>query len=315
MVDAWDSVVSWLNRDRPDLTDTEQELWDAYPTGAVVELGDGRPDGTDDPARVVRAEVIAALLLGAQERTPGRVPAVRLTGARVTGELNVSGGEVGCELRLRDCVLDQTPDFSNARARQLRFGDCAMPGFDGGGLQVDGFFSLSGSQIDGEIRMIRGYVSGGFRMNGVRVRNPGGYALFAGGLTVDVGTFIRNADITGGVRLTGARMNGGLFMEGTTLRGSGQYALDCDNVLVEDRMECSEGFTAEGTVRLRGARVNGTLVLPQRRAAGAGRTRPPHEPLGGQGADPHAARADRGRGRARVLHHRRHPRPRRRLAR
>ncbi|MGH3374587.1 MAG: hypothetical protein ACRDP6_07600 [Actinoallomurus sp.] len=259
MADAWDSVVSWLNRDRPDLTDTERRLWDAYPTGAVVELGDSRPDGTDDPARVVRAEVIAALLLGAQKRTPGRVPAVRLKGARITGELNVSGGEVDCELRLRDCVLDQTPDFSNARARQLRFGDCAMPGFDGGGLQVDGFFSLSGSRIDGEIRLIRGYVSGGFRMNGVHLHNPGGYALFAGGLTVDVGTFIRDADITGGVRLTGARLNGGVFMQGTTLRGAGQYALDCDNVLVEDRMECSEGFTAEGMVRLRGARVNGTL--------------------------------------------------------
>lgn len=263
MADAWNSVVSWINRERPagrhDLTATERRLWDAYPSGAVVDLGAGRPDGADDPTRLVRAEVIAALLLGARNGKPGRVPAVRLKGARVTGALNVSGGEVGCELRLRDCVLDQTPDFSNARARQLRFGDCAMPGFDGGGLHVDGFLSLSGSQVEGEIRLIRGYVSGGFRMNGVRVHNPDGYSLFAGGLTVDVGTFIRDSDLTGGVRLTGARMNGGVFMEGTTLRGGTHYALDCDNVLVEDRMECSEGFTAKGTVRLRGARVNGTL--------------------------------------------------------
>jgi hypothetical protein len=259
VVDAWDSVVAWLNQDKPDLTDTERRLWDAYPTGTVVELGDDRPDGTDDPSRLVRAEVIAALLLGAREGMPGRVPAVRLSGARVTGALNVSGGEVGCELRLRHCVLDETPDFSNARARQIRFGDCAMPGFDGGGLRVDGFFSLSGSEIDGEIRLLRGYASGGFRMNGVRINNPDGYALFAGGLTVEVGTFIRDADITGGIRLTGARMTGGLFMEGTSLRGEAHYALDCDNILVEDRMECSEGFTADGTVRLRGARVNGTL--------------------------------------------------------
>src|SRR3954468_22922102 len=148
VADAWDSVVAWMHRDRPDLTETERRLWDAYPTGAVVDLGDDRPDGTDDPARLVRAEVISALLLGAREGTPGRVPAVRLHGARITGALNVSGGEVGCELRLRHCVLDQTPDFSNARARQLRFGDCAMPGFDGGGLHVDGFFSLSGSQVE-----------------------------------------------------------------------------------------------------------------------------------------------------------------------
>lgn len=271
MADAWDSVVAWINRDRPDLTETERLLWDAYPTGAVVDLGDDRPDGTDDPARLVRAEVVAALLLGARDGTPGRVPAIRLNGARITGALNVSGGEVGCELRLRHCVLDETPDFSNARARQMRFGDCAMPGFDGGGLRVDGFFSLSGSLIEGEVRLIRGYVSGGFRMNGVRIHNPGGYALFAGGLTVEVGAFIRDSDITGGMRLTGARMTGGLFLERTTLHDPGGLALDGENLLVEDRMECSAGFTADGPIRLRGARINGTLSFDQGRIDAPGR--------------------------------------------
>ncbi|MDN3355921.1 hypothetical protein [Actinomadura sp. DC4] len=258
MADAWDSVVSWINRDRSDLTDTERRLWDAYPTGTPVDLGDDRPDGTDDPARLVRAEVISSLLLGAREAAPGKVPAVRLSGARVIGALNVSGGEVGCELRLRRCTLDETPDFSNARARQIRIGDCAMPGFDGGGLRVDGFFSLSGSRIEGEVRLIRAYISGGFRMNGVRIHNPDGYALFAGGLTVDVGTFVRDSEIIGGTRLTGARMTGGLFLERTTLRAA-DVAFDGDNMLAEDRMECSEGFTCEGTFRLRGARINGTL--------------------------------------------------------
>jgi hypothetical protein len=294
VVDAWDSVLSWLNRDRPDLTDTERRLWDAYPTGETVDLGEGRPGGTDDPGRVVRAEVISALLLGAREAAPGRVPAVRLSGARVTGTLDVSGGEVGCELRLRRCALDAAPDFSNARARQMRLGDCAMPGFDGGGLRVDGFFSLSGSEIDGEVRLIRGYISGGFRMNGVHIENPDGYALFAGGLTVDVGAFIRDSEIIGGVRLTGARMTGGLFLERTTLRAA-DVAFDGDNMLVEDRMECSEGFTADGTFRLRGARINGTLSFhdgavraPGRRALHASHAQvtelilTPREPIVGE---------------------------------
>jgi hypothetical protein len=259
VTDAWDSVVAWLKRDRPDLTPVEQRLWDAYPTGATVELGDDRPNGSDDPDRLVRAEVIAALLLGACPAAPGRVPAVRLRGARITGTLDVSGGEVGCELRLRHCALDRTPDFSNARARQMRFGDCSMPGFDGGGLRVDGFFSLSGSLIDGEVRLIRAYVSGGLRLNGTTIDNPGGYALFAGGLTVDVGAFVRNSRFTGGVRLTGGRMTGGLFLEGTTLHDSDGFALDGENLVVEDRMECSQGFTCEGALRLRGARINGTL--------------------------------------------------------
>ncbi|MFD0539415.1 hypothetical protein ACFQY7_42425 [Actinomadura luteofluorescens] len=39
--------------------------------------------------------------------------------------------------------------LANAETRQLRFSGCRMPGFDGGGLRVDGFLSLSGSEIEG----------------------------------------------------------------------------------------------------------------------------------------------------------------------
>lgn len=28
-----------------------------------------------------------------------------------------------------------------------------MPGFDGGGLRADGYLSMSGSEIDGEVRL------------------------------------------------------------------------------------------------------------------------------------------------------------------
>lgn len=270
--DAWDSVVAWLNHGIDheldhgglSLTEAERRLWEAYPTGGLVSLGDDRPDDSAGPDRTVRAAVISMLLLGARAARPGRVPAVRLRGARVTGTLDVSGGEVTCELRLERCVLDERPDFANARARQLRFSYCALPGFDGGGLRVDGFLSLSGSRIDGEIRLMNGYLSGGFRMNRTCIRNPGRYALWAGGLTVDAGAFIRRSDINGCVRLTGARMNGGFFLEGTTLRNTspskpGDIVLDGENMLVQDRMECSRGFTAEGPLRLRSIRVAGTL--------------------------------------------------------
>jgi hypothetical protein len=243
-----------------DLTEAESRIWDAYPTGGKVVLGAERPDDPD-PGRTVRAEVISRLLLGAQERRPGCVPAVRLRGAHITGRLDVSGGTVECELRLEHCVLDEMPDFSNAQTRQLRLSDCRMPGFDGGGLRVDGYLSLSGSRIDGTVRLPRAQVSGGLRMNGARVSvsDPGLWALFSGGLVVDAGAFLRDAEFTGGVRLVGARMNGGLFMEGTALRNPGRRALDAQNIIVEDAAELSHGFTAEGKVRLRNAQVHGVL--------------------------------------------------------
>ncbi|GAA2110018.1 hypothetical protein [Actinomadura alba] len=251
--------------DRPaDMTGPEERLWDAYPTGTRVDLGDDVPSEAT-PERTVRAEVIAQLLLGRCEQRAGFVPAVRLRGAYISGELNVTGGSVGCELRLELCRLAERPTFANAESRQIRIADCRLPGFDGGGLRADGYLSLSGSVIEGEVRLPRAQLMGGLRMNGTKVTesDPEKWALFTGGMVVEVGAFFRKAELTGGVRLVGARMNGGLFFEGTTLRNPGRLALDAQNMVVEDAAEFSHGFTAEGTVRLRGVRVNGTLSFDQ----------------------------------------------------
>ncbi|MFA1549007.1 hypothetical protein [Actinomadura chokoriensis] len=250
----------------PGLNNAERRLWSAFPTGATVVLGDDLPAGPD-PDRIVRAETIARLLLGAGETRAGAVAAVRLRGAYITGRMDLKGGTVEHELRLEHCRLVEEPDFSNAETRQLRFSDCRMPGFDGGGLRVDGYMSLSGSRIEGSVRLPRAQLGGGLRMNGTRimVTDPEQWAVFSGGLVVDVGAFIREAEITGGVRLVGARMNGGLFMEGTTLANPGRLALDGQNMVVEDTAEFSNGFTALGTVRLRSARFNGILSFSRAR--------------------------------------------------
>ena len=235
-----------------DLTEPERRLWAAYPTGGRVDVG----SATD---RTVRAEVIARLLLGARAPRPGCVPAVRLRGAKITGPLDISGGTVGCELRLERCELAEVPDFSNAQARQVRLSECVMPGFDGGGLRTDGYLSLSGSVINGQVKLVRARLTGGFRMNGAKITNTGDWGLFAGALTVEAGTYWRNTEIIGGARLTGARLGGGFFLHGATLHAPGKDALDGENMIVEDAMECSRGFSATGAIKLRGARVSGTL--------------------------------------------------------
>ncbi|MEW2353191.1 hypothetical protein [Spirillospora sp. NPDC029432] len=243
----------------PGLSDAERRLWQAFPTGTVVALGDEAPAGPD-PDRIVRAEVISQLLLGACEPRSGFVPAVRLSGAYVIGALDLSGGTVEYELRLTHCRLAEAPDFSNAQARQLRLSNCRLPGFDGGGLRADGYLSLSGSEIGGPVRLPRAQLTGGLRMNGTRITTtePADWALFAGGMVVEVGLFARECEITGGTRLVGARINGGLWMEDAVLANPGRLAVDAQNMVVEDAAEFSRA-TITGTVRLRSARINGLL--------------------------------------------------------
>ncbi|MFF5262165.1 hypothetical protein ACFY4C_24785 [Actinomadura viridis] len=241
------------------MSDAERRLWAAFPTGTRVVLGDEPPAGPD-PSRIIRAEVISQLLLGAHEPRVGYVPAVRLSGAYIIGTLDLSGGMVEYELLLTNCRLSEAPDFSNAQTRQLRLSDCRMPGFDGGGLRADGYLSLSGSVIEGPVHLPRAQLLGGFRMNGTRITvdDPARWALFAGSLMVEVGLFGRECEINGGARLVGARMNGGLYLEDAVLRNPGRLALDGQNMVVEDIAEFSRATTI-GTVRLRSARINGTL--------------------------------------------------------
>jgi hypothetical protein len=258
------------------MSPAERALWDAFPSGRLVDLTGEFPGGPDDPdhtpAPVVRADVVARLLLGACPARPGHVPAVRLRGARLTGVLDLSGGDVGAELRLERCILEEAPDFSNATARQLRFAECVLPGFDGGGLRCDGYLSLSRCTISKLLKLPRAQILGGFRLNNAHVSNlgdPTDWAVFTGGLVVEAGMFVRDSLIIGGMRLVGARLRGGLFMEGTTLRSTVRLAMDAQNIVVTDAMECSgryddrtgevKPFRCEGSIRLRGARISGTL--------------------------------------------------------
>ena len=60
-------------------------------------------------ARAVRAEVIAALLLGMQPAEPRYIAMIWLRGARICGRLALSYAEVHATLVLRDCYLEERP--------------------------------------------------------------------------------------------------------------------------------------------------------------------------------------------------------------
>lgn len=129
-------------------------------------------------------------------------------------------------------------------------------------MRCDGPVSFSGSTFIGPLKILGAHLNGGLRMNDTTIdctETGVPWALAGGGAVVDNGLFARRLSVRGGTRLTGARLTGGMFLEGAKLHNPGGYALHGENLVVDDMMECSGGFAADGTVRLRGARVNGTL--------------------------------------------------------
>jgi hypothetical protein len=90
-----------------DLSEREQNLVRAARRGDGVDcdaLTMGELATTEDPARVVRAELLRELLLG--RRGDLDPCGVRLSGARITGDLDLSHVHAHVLLRLNKCVLD-----------------------------------------------------------------------------------------------------------------------------------------------------------------------------------------------------------------
>ncbi|MEU9130457.1 oxidoreductase [Kitasatospora sp. NPDC048540] len=265
-----------------ELTVAERRVWDAFPTGAAVELADLGAAPADpaeesgwDTRRDVRAEVIAALLLGARPAAPGAVAAVRLTGARITGRLDLAGARVEHELLLRGCRFEEQVTLRGASLRSASLLSCRIPGLDGWLLNLDGNLFFEDSVIDGRLTLTRAHITGELRLSGVRLTAtelldtstadpacaPGVWALWAGGMVLDGGCFARKGfRARGGLRLVGVQFNGGLFMEAARIDNPGGDAISGDD-LTASTVALSDGFTANGAVRLPGATVRSRLTF------------------------------------------------------
>ncbi|MFF5207261.1 pentapeptide repeat-containing protein [Streptosporangium sp. NPDC000396] len=281
------------------LSPAERQVWDAYPAGAWVDLRTGDAD-VDDPAngadwgpeRTVRAEVIAALLLGAREPEPGKTAGLRLAGAHVTGKLDLSDATLTGKLHLLNCYLPEAVSLADTTASGVRFRGCEMERVRAPRCTFNGLLELDGSTVRSGIRLDNAQVTGQLRFSKCHLSAPGEqsrateswledvrrpldardmrergldqhqWALWAGGLTVNGGAFIRDTHVTGGLRIIGAKFHDGIYLQRSVITATGPYAVQAD-FMESGAAEFSAGFTATGTIRMRGARINGVLSFDQ----------------------------------------------------
>ncbi|MFF3907613.1 hypothetical protein ACFYZJ_16790 [Streptomyces sp. NPDC001848] len=303
------SAPQWLGS----LSPAERRVWRAFPHGELVDLGVGDAEA-DDPAnaeqwptdRSVRGEVIAALLLGACPAAPGAVTAVRITGARITGQLCIDHGEVCSLLQLRGCRFDNPVDLDDASTQSidLRYSrlttisalgaqvrgtldlrDTVITGEDSRALHADGIRiegSLLANRIsaNGSFWLINAHVGGQVTFTDAALLNPApnGVSLNAGGIQVGRSLLGRRLRTLGELRIPGAEIGSSLVLEGAELDGNGRAALYGDSLTVRSessfRPDVSAGqarpFRSTGSVRLLGAKFIGDLDLGGARLTAAG---------------------------------------------
>jgi hypothetical protein len=234
------------------LTATERRVCAAYPAGAEVDLRTGDavvddPANADGwpPARTVRAEVLAALLLGAGRETPGRVAALRLRGARITGSLLLSHGRIAASWLLEQCRIDEHIDIEGADT---------------------GSVYLRGSHL----RTLSAYnarINGALALSDVKIAGTAALALYASSVTIQGDLRARGAEVTGPFTLIGADVRGQVVLVGARIRNPGGPTLNAGGMRVGRSVICA-GMISVGEVRLPGVEVGSDLIFDGARLDG-----------------------------------------------
>ena len=262
-------------------TDAEERIWEAFGHGRQVEFFHGEE---------IRAEVIAALALGAVAGIPGRTAGVRIRGARVVGELDLRHGTVDVPLTMLNCTFTDAVRLEQSITKSIDLKDSQLVGLCATGAHIRGSLTLSGVEItgggqdaallqlltvdtdlrctrlrcSGRITLINTRVGSALVLNYAELSYPGDIAINLGGMTVGSSLYFSDATIEGHLRMPGISIGGLLSLTGSTLSHpptEGYFphqSITADSITVGGDA-LFDGLTAAAQIDLTGARFGGRL--------------------------------------------------------
>ncbi|MCO6011262.1 hypothetical protein NE236_40565 [Actinoallomurus purpureus] len=260
------------------LTASERKLAEAFSTGRRLTLGSGDPGrgATWGPDRTIRAEVVRELLVSATPPSRAGVPAVRITGARIVGTLDLRFASVTHPLSLRSCHMTGMLDLHGVRSREIDLrGSHLREGLYASTAFIDGHLLLTDTVIDKTVRLIATHIAGALFMNGARLGDPGGGpgrpVFEADRLQVDADLLCRDGfRANGEIRFPGARIGDSIDFEGATLSNPKACALAAPRIVVGGDFLARNAFSANGSIDVDGATVEGQLNLDGARLSNPG---------------------------------------------
>ncbi|MFF2192948.1 membrane-associated oxidoreductase [Streptomyces sp. NPDC058157] len=269
-----------------DLTPAERRIRDAFPRGEGVDFREGPDEDAAEghgwgPERTVRAEVLAALLLGSPG-VVGQVAELNVKGVRITGKLNLKYADVEHAIRLRGCWFERKPQLFGARLRAVAFTGSALPGLTASTVGVDLALRLTGCRFTGPVRLAGARIAGSLFLQDAVIRPTAPTAEARADADepdepplqlehAEIGTDIVADGLTvhGQLRLNGATVAGQVSLDRARLLAPGGIALHAETVSVGTDLR-GHRLHAEGMVNLTGARVPGQLMLTRARLANPG---------------------------------------------
>jgi hypothetical protein len=250
------AAVSGLASFEP-LSAAETKIVAYLSSGDFDRLGDGLLPESDDPERTLRAELLRFLILG-NNNYHSHEKGVRVSGAWVTGILDLEGCRIPRDIGLKDCRFEASPILRSAIIDNLFLDGSVLPGLQADRLEARGCISIRGATVSGEMKFSGARIGASFEADGVSITTPGTIALDAGSLEVRGGILLRGANVQGGVNLSAVRLGGDVNAVGGRIERPGEVALNGDAIVAGGDLVL-RGATIVGESRLLGARFRGDI--------------------------------------------------------
>jgi hypothetical protein len=232
------------------LTEGERRVLADAASGELVDL-----EGLPYKERVVSADVIRRLCVRTGANSVDS-RGIRVQGARVAGQLDVSFCTIPHPLLFASTIFDEAPDLTEARLPALLLDNCVLPGLTADGIQLRAL-DLPSIRVGGEVSLV-GATLGRVDCSGATIANAGALALVADGAEIRGGVFLRGFSAWGGVRLVDAMIGGPLDCKGATLTNAAGDALTAAGAEIKGSVSLENGIAA-GTVRLLHTTIGGNL--------------------------------------------------------
>jgi hypothetical protein len=249
-------IPSGLAGFRP-LSSAEAKIVAHLQGGDFDRLGDGLRPEQEDPERTVRADLLRLLILGGEDHR-SHEKGLRLSGAWITGILDLEGCRIPRDIGLKDCRFEASPVLRSAIIDNLFLDGSALPGLQADRLEARGCLSIRGAAFTGQIRIPGARIGASIEADGATITSSDGIALYADGMEARGGVLMRGADIRGGIILSAARLGGDVSAVGARIERPGEVALNGDAIVAGGDLAL-RGATIIGEARLLGARFGGDV--------------------------------------------------------
>ncbi|MDH2389931.1 MULTISPECIES: oxidoreductase [Streptomyces] len=238
------------------LSPTELRMWEAFRSGSTCDLSESDPVRNDPFSpwpwgadRSVRASIVARLLLSGPSAKPGRVAALKLRGANISGTLKLAGGNVTPYVELTGCRFESELLMPEAHFTTVRMVGCAIPRLEGARLRTEGDLHLPRCRVEHGIRLTDAQIGTDLLLNQIQVRpDRRGRAITADGLSVAQDLQAELIETYGEVSLRGAKIGVSLSLRGSRLRAAAERrALNAPQLSVERTLYLTAAWVSEVT--------------------------------------------------------------------